>query len=267
VNFLPFFFFFCATCSERKIDRIVKKNCKYQQGFLHPNKIFLQSFCNDSSGFSLQKESSLLLLSLCRHRYENATETSPVPRAGRVLEKRGAQTPSGYQSIRVSSSVTLLIKKIKYTRLWTKSSTGYMIYNPWLSSNSNTRWWYITTRGYLTPGLAIYHPMVIKQSNTWSLYNRGSQFCLNGQITAVKPTRSFRRPSGSLNFFFEMHRTSGSLHQSFSFKYPGPGGFLIRKIFLIPRTDGYGPNKLNTRPHTDGYQCWPVISASSGKMF
>jgi hypothetical protein len=96
----------------------------------------------------LQKESSLLLLSLCRHvlktrwkvhRDENATETTPVPRAGRVLEKRGAQTPSGYQSIRVSSSVTLLIKKIKYTRLWTKSSTGYMIYNPWLSSNSNTR--------------------------------------------------------------------------------------------------------------------------------
>lgn len=101
------FLFFCATCSERKIDRILKKNCKYQRGFLHPKKIFLQ-FCNDSSGFSLQKESSLLLLSLCRHvlktrwkvhRDENATETTPVPRAWRVSERAGGRpTPSGYHS-------------------------------------------------------------------------------------------------------------------------------------------------------------------------
>ncbi len=132
----------------------------------------------------------------------------------------------------------MVIKQMKYP---------VMIYNPWLSS---TRFGYIT-RGYQTIEylVSLYITEVLnflKQSNNRQVFHETQWF---------------------FELFFEMARTSGSLNQSFFFPIPRPSGSLVPNFFQIPRTDGYDPNRLNTRPRTGGYQCWPVISAFLENVF
>lgn len=134
---ISFLFFSFATCSERKINRIVKKNCKYQQGVLHP-KTFFQQFCNDSLVSCFRKNALF-----CRRHYalmywkpvgstsvRKCNWNSAGSQRGRVLEKGsvggGARpAPSGYQSGYPARPPCW--SKIKYTRLRAKSSTGYDI--------------------------------------------------------------------------------------------------------------------------------------------
>ncbi len=102
-EWISFLLFFLATCSERKIDRIVKKNCKYQQGFLHPKKFF-QQFLQRFFGFLLQNEGSLVLPSLCPHVLKTRWKGTSVrkcnwnyagTKSGAGIRK-GRAAPSGY---------------------------------------------------------------------------------------------------------------------------------------------------------------------------
>ncbi len=121
---------FATTCFERKIDRIVQKNCKHQQGFLHPTKAFsavLQRFFRILVSERKLSRAAVTMPSCPKnplevHRHENATETTQVPTAGIRKGRRGGATITFRVSLRVSSSIAVLIRnqiypvmhKIKY---------------------------------------------------------------------------------------------------------------------------------------------------------